>query len=164
MRIAIIVPKSANPKAVYKEYPLGAGYIATILKNNGHIIKLYDQNIEFYDNNALVDELIKFSPSIIGFSILTSCYPTSQDIIKLLNVKNFKPILIAGGIHPTIFPHDCINDGFDIVIKGEGEEAIIKIVDVINDGSDFSNINNIVFKKNNKIIETEGRSQFFVGK
>lgn len=154
MKIAIVVPKSANPKQIYKEYPLGAGYIGTILKHYDHQVRLIDQNIELSDNLDLVQEILRYEPDLIGFSILTPSYPTTQVIIQLLQSMGSRAQLIAGGIHPTIFPHDCLHDGFHYVIKGEGEEAIVKIVEAMEGKGTLSDIPNIAFKKNGVIVDT----------
>ena len=122
MKVAIIVPRSTNKKQMYSEYPLGAGYIGTIIFNLGHNVKIYDQNVE------LVNEIIRFSPDLICFSILTPTYPITLEIINILKKKNISTPILAGGIHPTLFPIDCLNEGIDYVIKGEGEIPIEKFI------------------------------------
>lgn len=155
MKIAIVVPKSFNPKQVYKEYPLGAGYIGTILKENGHNVKLYDQSVEFYENEDLVKELVEFNPDLIGFSILTATYPTSIELLNLIKKYKISCKLFAGGIHPTIFPKECLNDGFDFAIKGEGERAVLQLVDLIQNKIDIKDIPNFSYRINNEIYENK---------
>ena len=155
MRIAIVVPKSFNPKAMYKEYPLGAGYIGTILKSAGHTVRLYDQNVEFYDNEDLVKDLVRFKPDLIGFSILTATYPTSIQLLNLIKRYKITCKLFAGGIHPTIFPKECLEDGFDFIIKGEGEKSVLQLVDLIENKIDIKDIPNLSYKVNDNIYHNK---------
>ncbi|MFI3210188.1 MAG: radical SAM protein [Peptostreptococcaceae bacterium] len=161
MKVAIVIPKSYNPKQVYKEYPLGAGYIATILQENNYEVKLYDQSVQFNDNQELVNELIEFNPDVIGFSILTATYPIALELIELLNKSKLNAKLIAGGIHPTIFPNESVKDGFHFVIRGEGEISILKLINKLKDNkTDFTDIPNLTFKINDEIISNKDEEVF----
>lgn len=157
MKVALVIPKSCNPKQVYKEYPLGAGYIGTILKKHGHDVKLYDQNVEFYENYELVKELCNFNPDLIGFSILTATYPTSLEILSLIKDNKLNCKIFAGGIHPTIFANECLENGFDFVIRGEGELSSLQIIDYIENKINIKDIPNISYRINNKIYENEDK-------
>lgn len=152
MKIAIIVPRSFNKKQIYKEYPLGAGYIGTILFNLGHEVKIYDQNVEFTENYDLVNELIKFNPDFFAFSILTATYPTALEIIKILKDKDIKTPILAGGVHPSIFPEDCLNNNIDYVIKGEGEIPIEKFTQYMEGKILLDEVPNLAYKKNGQIV------------
>ena len=46
MRVLFAVPRSFNPKQMYREYPLGVGYLGTILQQLGHAVRVFDQNVE----------------------------------------------------------------------------------------------------------------------
>lgn len=157
MKIALIVPKSLNPKQMYKEYPLGVGYIGTVLKEKGNTIKLYDQNVEFQNIEDLIEDIKKFTPNLIGFSILTPTYPVSIKILNSLKKQNINCKTFAGGIHPTIFPKECLKEGFDFVIRGEGEVAATQLVDYIEGKIDISDIPNISYKINDLIYENENK-------
>ena len=152
MKVAIIVPRSTNKKQMYSEYPLGAGYIGTIIFNLGHNVKIYDQNVEYTKNEELVNEIIRFSPDLICFSILTPTYPITLEIINILKKKNISTPILAGGIHPTLFPIDCLNEGIDYVIKGEGEIPIEKFIYYMEGKEEIFNIPNLSYKDKNGVI------------
>lgn len=152
MKVAIIVPRSTNKKQMYSEYPLGVGYIGTIIFNLGHNVKIYDQNVEYTKNEELVNEIIRFSPDLICFSILTPTYPITLEIINILKKKNISTPILAGGIHPTLFPIDCLNEGIDYVIKGEGEIPIEKFIYYMEGKEEIFNIPNLSYKDKNGVI------------
>lgn len=153
MKVAIIVPRSYNKKQLYKEYPLGAGYVGTALLENGHDVRIYDQNIELFDNDELVKEVLSFNPKAIGFSILTATYPTAIEIIEVIKKQNSKVTIFAGGIHPSLFPVECVESDIDYVIKGEGEIADVKLIDYLEGKLSIDEVPNITFKCNGEIID-----------
>ena len=48
--------------------PLGLGAIGSVALNRGHQVKIFDQQLEQYSNEELIDEVLKYNPDIIGFS------------------------------------------------------------------------------------------------
>ncbi|PRX23229.1 radical SAM superfamily enzyme YgiQ (UPF0313 family) [Orenia metallireducens] len=152
-KIALVVPRSYNPKRTYSEYPLGVGYIGTLLKDAGYEVRIFDQNLEFRNNKRLVEELDKYAPFLIGFSIITPTYPTAKEIIDLLKADGCESHLIAGGVHATLFPKDLVEDGFDIVMKGEGETIIVPLAKNLETGKSIIDFPGIVYRDNDRIME-----------
>jgi radical SAM superfamily enzyme YgiQ (UPF0313 family) len=104
--------------------PLGLLYIASTLRHNGHRVRVMD--LDHMGYNRFVDEVMQEPPEYAGVSCYTSpMYPQAVKIGKLL--KN-KCTTVVGGIHATAMP-ETLTPYFDIVVKGEGEEAMTYIVD-----------------------------------
>ena len=53
MKVLFVCPKSFNPKQTYREYPLGVGYLATVLQRLGHEAAIFDQSVEGADDALL---------------------------------------------------------------------------------------------------------------
>lgn len=134
MRILLAVPRSFNPKQMYREYPLGVGFLGTILSRGGHEVRLYDENVEVSQGWSLVDEMEKFHPDIVGFSIITPNYPVARRQIRAIKAGYPAMRILAGGVHTSLFPEDIIADGADVVVRGEGEGVIAEIVDGLQRG------------------------------
>lgn len=91
--------------------PLGILYLSSYLKMLGHTTQCLDL--------ALGDSPDKAESDVIGISLTT---PQRDEAYRL--VKKYKEegrTVIAGGPHATHMPEECLENGFDIVIKGEGE-------------------------------------------
>jgi radical SAM superfamily enzyme YgiQ (UPF0313 family) len=91
--------------------PLGILYLSSYLKK-------YNYNVQCLDL-ALGDLPDQAKAHIIGISMTT---PQRQEAYNL--VKKYKEegkILIAGGAHASHMPQECLDMGFDFVVKGEGE-------------------------------------------
>lgn len=128
MKILFIVPQSLNPKQTYLEYPMGVGFIGTILSKMGHNVRIIDQNAEQMSVQDVCLETVKQNPDMIGFSIITPTYPVAVRIMKQLNINRLKIPIIFGGYHATLFPEYMFEIGGDAVILGEGEEIFPKLV------------------------------------
>ncbi len=157
--ILFIVPRSFNPKQMYLEYPLGVGILGTILQNENYNVKIYDGNAEELELIKYLEQLDTFIPDIVGFSIITPNYPVAKINIKQLKEKYKNIKIIAGGVHSTLFPDDLLNDGVDVVVKGEGEQVIVNLVKVLLSENNLSNIDGIVYKENQKIILNESKKK-----
>ncbi|TFG22997.1 MAG: B12-binding domain-containing radical SAM protein [Promethearchaeota archaeon] len=145
---------------------LGIEYISSILKQNGHKTDLiFDPgagDIEFksklitrvfkYDDKIL-QKIKRFSPDLIAFSSMTNMFPWIRHLTKLIK-QSFEIPIIVGGIHPTIAPEETINyDYIDMICRGEGEFAMLDLIDSLDSRREQYEIKNIWFKKDHKIIK-----------
>lgn len=61
-------------------------------------------------------------------------------------------MLLAGGPHPSGAVEETLGMGFDLVVKGEGEETFPRLVHRVKEGKNFKGIQGICFKENGKVI------------
>lgn len=146
MRVLLIAPRSYNPKQMYREYPLGIGYLGTLLKQHGHEVRIFDQNVEGLEDDGLWKLMADFQPHIAGFSVITPNYPVARRQIGRLKGEFPETRLIAGGIHATLFPEDLIADGVHVVVLGEGEPVILELVTALHEGRDLRGLAGLVFR------------------
>lgn len=131
---------------------LGPIYISAMLKKEGHDCKVaigkslpnFEQTIEDY------------KPDLAGFSIMSRSAAWANEIGLQIRNKYEVPT-IFGGVHPTFYPDYIKNDGVDILVRGEGEEAVLELMNCIEDKKDFDSVKNIIYKKKGTIIENEIR-------
>src|SRR5690242_10580301 len=160
MKILFAVPRSFNPKQMYREYPLGVGFLGTILKQQGHEVHIFDQNAEGANDAALLKLVADFNPVAVGFSVITPNYPVARQQIRALKLKYPDLRLIAGGIHASMFPEDLVADGVDAVVLGEGESVIAELLACLSAGREPSQISGLVFRNAaGEVVRTSGWSQ-----
>lgn len=160
MRVLFAAPRSYNPKQMYREYPLGIGFLGTLLKQHGHEVRVFDQNVEGLDDGGLLAQLCEFKPEVVGFSVITPNYPVARRQIRQLKELYPELKIIAGGIHTSLFPEDLINDGADVAVLGEGENAILDLIGCLERGDEVSDLKGIVFcDKQGEVVRTQGWSQ-----
>ncbi len=108
MRVLFIVPRSLNPKQMYREYPLGVGYLGTLLAQHGHQVRIFDQNAEGADDALLLGEVARFEPAVAGFSVITPNYPVARRQIRLLKEQYPEMRILAGGSTPACSPRTSL--------------------------------------------------------
>ena len=100
---------------------LGPMYLSRILKDNGIEVKIH-----FMDRN--IDEVVKWQPDFIGASLMTGSQKEYLDYFRTLK-REIDFTSVFGGPHPTYFPKIVEEDCLDYVCRGEGERAILKILE-----------------------------------
>ena len=145
----------------------GMGILSALLKESGHDVnlvvdyRLFDTEAiqnrllkKYFDStNRVIHEILESKPDLIGFSPFSINYQWALRIARLVK-KHIKIPIIFGGIHPTILPDVVItNDEVDMVCVGEGERAILELAASIDKGEIRTDIQNIWFNENGKVIK-----------
>jgi len=142
----------------------GVESIATFLHKQGHEILLILDPMLFYGSQSnflrqlfnytpnLIKEIVEFKPDLVGISVLSDTYGWALKVAESVKEKINTPI-IFGGIHATSVPEVIIKEkSVDYVCVGEGEEAILDLVECLEQQKETTHIQNIWTKKNEKII------------
>jgi radical SAM superfamily enzyme YgiQ (UPF0313 family) len=130
MRVLFVYPKP-DLAPFYLQTPIGILYLAAALEGR-HEVRIYDANVDDNELDAVVSE---FAPDVIGVSFSTGCVKTSFHIAERFGGNGC--IMMAGGIHPTYRPKECIEAGFDIVARGEIEDTLPAVLDNISSSPPF---------------------------
>ena len=166
-RILLISPPYTIFKGRLKTsmVPLGLAYIAAVLEENKHVVKVLDAAVEGFEKEINIgkdyiryglsfeeiEKIIKeFDPHIVGVSCSFS--PQIKNCYKIIDIAkkiDKKIITVMGGEHCSALPEKTLNDNknLDIVIIGEGEYSFLDVVK----GNKLEKIDGIAFWKNNKI-------------
>lgn len=117
-KILLLFP---NPIATI---PGGFTYVGKRFKRDGFETKLF---INTFDNFFTMDQIfkkivLKHKPDVVGFSYATYNLLEVYRLQKMCQEAGF--LVIAGGNHPSIKPEECLNNGADLVFRGEGELCI----------------------------------------
>lgn len=148
----------------------GIEYLSSVLKNAGHETELiFDPgagDIEYkfkvieriFDiTEKMIQKAKAYKPDLIAFSSITNLYPWVSKMAGLIK-KNMDVPIIVGGLHPTLLPDFVIkNPSIDMICIGEGEEALIELVDSMQKGKINYATRNIWFKIDGQIIKNPAR-------
>jgi anaerobic magnesium-protoporphyrin IX monomethyl ester cyclase len=104
--------------------------------------------------------VIEEEPDIVGLSAVSYNFPEGLRYLKLL--KNLelkhKPLTIVGGTHPTVAPEKTIAiDDVDAICVGEGELAMAELTNKLQNGEDYSHVQNMWVKVNGKTVRNPAR-------
>jgi radical SAM superfamily enzyme YgiQ (UPF0313 family) len=142
MKIVGIEPKNFKTHvfSAFKLPRLAMPLLGTIFKNKGYKVKI------FLEEWAPINENVIKEADVIMISTIT---PTANRAYELADYykKKYKKIIIIGGPHVSFLADEALLHA-DFVIRGEGEKALLKLIENIERGSnDFSSIPNLSYKK-----------------
>jgi anaerobic magnesium-protoporphyrin IX monomethyl ester cyclase len=144
-----------------EEENLAIRYLGAVLKNKGHDVLIIPYST--YDNpHNVVDRIKSFNPDLLAVSMAFQSLA-----IKYLElceeIKNSYPDthLTIGGHFPTFEYEKLMEFRFiDSIIRFEGEEPILMLMDAVLNHQSFSNIPQLVYRENNEVKENPFLNQF----
>jgi len=106
--------------------------------------------------SELNELVLRFQPQLIGFTILEDYAPFALELAAEIKVSSPESSIIFGGLGVTMSPHEIIDHpAVDMICLGEGEMAVVELVEKIDNNQDYSNVSNIWIKKNNNILKND---------
>ena len=111
---------------------LGIAYLQSALEKKGYKCYRIDpfKKGYIYDENEIINFVIKNDIKVVGFSVLECNYDMSLDLAKKIRIIKNDICIMFGGIYATIKHVELINTGIiDVVMRGEGEELICELVE-----------------------------------
>lgn len=156
MKVTLVNPPQTASKYKFMGViapPLGIGYIAAVLRDNGIDVNILDASAEDMDFKEFSEEIKNRSPDIISISALTPTINKALETAKTAKEVLPNSIIVMGGYHPTFdFEETLKNDFVDIVIRGEGEYVLRDLVETIENNGDLREVRGIVFKEDDNIV------------
>lgn len=122
---------------------LGSILLATILKEKGYNTKVFIEDITTPDWRQLEDA------DMICISSITSTAPRAYEIAQRFGKLNIP--IVLGGPHPTFIPEEGLAYA-DYVVRGEGEETIIELIEHLGKGIPLDGIKGLSFKRRDSSI------------
>jgi radical SAM superfamily enzyme YgiQ (UPF0313 family) len=136
--------------------PLGLLYIAAVLEKAGHQVQVYDADPEYHD--SIVQEIKDFQPDLIGLSFLTVGYQRAFKLREKLKKELPDVMCCAGGVHPTVKPHDTMKEfDLDFIVVGEGEHTIIEVCEKLQNNQSLEGVKGVMYRKNGDIVDNGRR-------
>jgi radical SAM superfamily enzyme YgiQ (UPF0313 family) len=135
----------AKEQAIMKPYPtLGLLYISAYLKQKNFAVEIFDST--FAEKNQFVNLLSTKRPKIVG---IYSNLMTKFNVLEMIRqAKERSCAVIVGGPDPPYYAEQYLNFGADVVVIGEGEEALQELIPILSSGKteQLSAVAGIVFK------------------
>lgn len=108
--------------------------------------------------NEIESVIEDYQPDIVGISVKSTSYISSTNVAKICKKINKDIKVIFGGPHPTMAKKEIFdNKYFDISVVGEGEKTITELLNNIEENKPLDEINGIIFRKNEEVIQTSPR-------
>jgi radical SAM superfamily enzyme YgiQ (UPF0313 family) len=141
-------------------FPQGLAYIASVLRNAGHEIVIYQQDQFHYPESHLVDYLKKNKFDAVGVSVVGGYYQYRKllKISEAINSVPNRPFYIIGGHGPAPEPEYFLKKtGADVIVIGEGEVTAVELMDAVENKKSLSTVKGIAYLDKGKPVVTPPR-------
>jgi anaerobic magnesium-protoporphyrin IX monomethyl ester cyclase len=92
---------------------------------------------------------------LVGVTLMTNFFDGAVQVTERIKRDLDVPV-IWGGVHPTIRPQESLEYA-DIVCVGDGEDAVLELMDRMAAGRDWSDIPNLWIKRGDVIVRNPPR-------
>jgi anaerobic magnesium-protoporphyrin IX monomethyl ester cyclase len=120
---------------------LGIMWVSRAIKDAGH-----DAKALFLPDKEWLKKVSEYDPDVVCFSATTGMHLYFADISRKVKQVHPRAMTVFGGPHPTFSPELVEADGIDAVCRGEGEYAIVELLDRLEKGEDYHDVRNFWFK------------------
>jgi anaerobic magnesium-protoporphyrin IX monomethyl ester cyclase len=102
--------------------------------------------------HLLLEEIKRFDPALIGISVFSHYTGVVEWLTQHIRRQSPSIPILWGGVDVTYNPDRAIQAA-DIICLGEGEEAIVELVEALERDKDPTQIRNFWFRRNGEIIK-----------
>jgi anaerobic magnesium-protoporphyrin IX monomethyl ester cyclase len=137
-------------------------YLAGALKQAGYDdITFIDAMTDHLDDDSLRARIREARPDVIGTTAITPSIYAAERILQLAQEECPDAVRVLGGVHATFMFKQVLSEApwVDVIVRGEGEEIIVNLVNAIASGKQWRNklrkIEGLAFVDDGQIVATQ---------
>jgi radical SAM superfamily enzyme YgiQ (UPF0313 family) len=149
-KIVLIEPKAPNLH-IFSLYPLprlGCLILGTMMKQRGWKVEVFVEEVRKVDFRAVQ------SADLVGISTITSTAPRAYALAD--KIRDMGIPVILGGPHVTFLAEEAL-DHAEFVIRGEGEQTLMDLIQAWESGADYSNIASLSYRSSSGRVHNPAR-------
>ncbi|MBI1940386.1 MAG: B12-binding domain-containing radical SAM protein [Acidobacteria bacterium] len=148
-KIVFFFPAFASTEATA---PLGILAVSTPLLRAGYTITLIDSTITPNFKQRVLEEAK--DALCLAISLVTGpMIRETLEIARAIKEWNEDFPVILGGWHPSLLPDQTLEaDHVDIVVRGQGEDAMLEIARRLGNGAPLDGLQGVGFKRDGKLV------------
>lgn len=139
-------------------FPLGLGYIAQVLLDQGFSVQVLDINAHRWSRDEVERRLRQANFDAVGITGMVTEFAAVRWLSRAVKeVHPGVPVILGGGL-PTAFPRLALErTQADIAVVGEGEVTIKDLAESLAEGTALGKVRGIWYKEGNDLHATEPR-------
>lgn len=168
MKTLFISPIGDISDARYMRIPLGILYIAAVLEEEGHTIKVVNVDLFNFSDEEVIEIIKAEKADVVGITTVSCNFKNGAKYAKMIKDLNPNLPVIIGGVHVSNTVKETLDEypDIDVIVVGEGEitakELWIELErqkgQSLNKGK-LKDIKGLAYKDDNdELIITEPRS------
>jgi len=120
---------------------LGLMWLSRAIKDAGHECRAL-----FLPDGDWLRKAADFAPDVLAYSVTTGMHSYALEINRKIREVLPDALSVFGGPHPTFTPEYVELDGVDAICRGEGELAMVDLLDRMRSGEDYRDTPNFWIK------------------
>jgi anaerobic magnesium-protoporphyrin IX monomethyl ester cyclase len=139
---------------------VGFVYIAGSLRAAGYNPIIYDSMSHWHGYDDIEQRIIKEKPDVVATTAFTAEIVDALKVLKLAKEIDSEIVTVIGNVHPTFCYEEILREHHsyvDYIVRGEGEETMVELMDALSKGVDVTSVKSIAFWYANKVVLTTVR-------
>ncbi|MEW5733551.1 MAG: radical SAM protein, partial [Thermodesulfobacteriota bacterium] len=144
-----------NLSGVFPMQPLGIAALAAYLRQRNVSVKVLDAVALRLDAARTVDAVLAAKPALAAFSTTIFNIADTGEIARAVKERAPGLPVVLGG-HGMVFPAEALAERLahvDFFIRGEGEEALFRLVEALRNGKDLEDVPGLVHRRDGRILD-----------
>lgn len=137
--------------------PIGLMYLSSFIEEHGHQADILDLEVDELSIDDLCNNIKESKADIIGITTSTPVFRVVQIYAEILKKRLGLPIVV-GGPHITALKGETFTNEFDFGVANEGEFTLLELMNELEGNKDFSKIDGLIYRGNNKVIVNKPRA------
>ncbi|MBA7468013.1 radical SAM protein [archaeon] len=152
-------PYPINPHQHMPFPQLGLGYLAAVLEENQYEVDVIDCQALYINYDEFKREISKRQPDIVGLTSITLTYKSALHLAKIVKELHPNCLTVLGGPHATFWDEEALQEcpHLDVVVRKEGEYTLLELVQRLEAGKSFHDVQGITCRKDGKIVVNPDR-------
>jgi anaerobic magnesium-protoporphyrin IX monomethyl ester cyclase len=160
MKITLVNPP--YPQSVHSHppfIPLGLAYLGAVAEKAGHQVTVIDCQADKLTYETFQNRIVDTPSDVIGVTATTLLYKSAMRLITIAKQIQPQAITVLGGSHGTFWDENALNEypSLDIVVRREGEQTFIELLNRLQEQSSLSNVLGITYRVGEKIVRNQDR-------
>jgi anaerobic magnesium-protoporphyrin IX monomethyl ester cyclase len=163
MRILLLHPNyhSGGAEIAGNWPPAWVAYLTGYLKAGGYTdISFVDAMTHHLSEEQVRSRIEELRPDVVGSTAITPSIYKAERLLQIAKEVDPKIVTVLGGIHGTFMYPQVLQEApwIDAVVRGEGEQVFLNLIQAIDDGSfasDHNSVRGIAFRTDDgKVVAT----------
>jgi radical SAM superfamily enzyme YgiQ (UPF0313 family) len=151
MRVLLVVYDNGS---YVHNFPQGLAYIAAVLRQSGHEVVIYNQDMHHYPDEDLTGYLDVNKFDMLGIGIVAGYYPYRKllGLAGAINRSKNRPFFVLGGHGPAPEPEFFLRKTqADAVVIGEGEATIVELAQALQEKTPLAKVRGLAFREGDRV-------------
>ncbi len=138
---------------------LGLLHLAAMVREHGWTPTIVESDVEGLDEAAVVRRIVEIAPRYVGITLFTVGVWSAATIARGVKASLPGVTVLVGGPHVSSMGRETLErfDCFDVAVSGEGDWALVELLDALEAGADLAPIGGVLWRDGAKVNENPTR-------